>query len=206
VQDREYIASEAQRLAAISRGEPQDSFSYPDVGHWNPPAKQTAAVGWCEGKLAIVGLGFLEPLGEEYKAGDATWQWLSLPFGQSIIAKRKVNLKDKINPSQLPGNRRPARLVGSPSNGRGTQSSLPLGDAKNRESLLEKTQATNESPVKAIRDDIDGWTDAVIRADFDDVELGHFLNRCIDVTGSVDSAIAFSAIIAKAKLARKRRR
>ena len=207
VQDRKYIIGEAQRLAAIARGEPQDSFSYPDVGHWNPPTKQTASIGWYEGKLAIAGLGVLEPLGEEYRSGDAIWQWLALPFGQSILAKRKADLKDRISVSQLPGPRRPARQAGESSSVRTVQSSLPLGDAvRKKENAREQPKPSVEHPARAIRDDLDAWTDAVIRSDFNDAELGHFLNRCIDLTGSVDAAVAFSAIVAKAKIARRRRR
>lgn len=207
LQDREYIASEAQRLAAIARGEPQDSFSYPDVGHWDPPTKQTAAIGWRDGKLAIAGLGVLEPLSEEYKSGDAIWQWLALPFGQSILAKRKADLKDKISTSQLPEARRPARSAGDSFSGRTAQPSLPLGDSvPSKESARKHSQVSIDPPTKTLRDDIDAWTDAIIRSDFDNVELGRLLNRCIDVTGSVDAAVAFSAIIAKAKLARQRKR
>jgi ADP-ribosylglycohydrolase len=207
IQDREYIVGEAQRLAAIARGEPQDSFSYPDVGHWNPPTNQTESVGWCDGKLAIAGLGVLELLGEEYRSGDAIWQWSALPFGQSILAKRKANVKDKISTSQLPGPRRLARSIGETPNGRTAQSSLPLGDTlRGKENAREQLKASIQPSARASRDDIDAWTDAVIRSDFSDVELGHFLNRCIDLTGSVDAAVAFSAIVAKAKLARRRRR
>ena len=198
IQDQKYIVSEALRLAAIARGEPQESFAYPDIGHWNPPTKQTASIGWDNGKLAIAGLGALEPVGEEYGNGDAIWQWLALPFGQTILAKRKANLKDRINTSQLPGPRLPARSVLTSSGRQTEQSSLPFeGSVRSRDNAMRQPSA---------QDGIDAWTDAVIRSNFDDTELGRLLNRCIDLTGSVDATVAFSAIIAKAKLARKKRR
>jgi hypothetical protein len=207
VQDREYIVGEALRLAAIARGEPQESFVYPDVGHWNPPTKQTASIGWCDGKLAIAGLGFLEPLSEEYRSGDAIWQWLALPFGQTILAKRKADLKDRMSMSQLPGPRMQARsMVASPSQ-QTEQSSLPFeGSGRSKDNAVRHPQAPSEPSATLAQDGIDAWTDAVIRSNFNDTDLGRLLNRCIDLTGSVDAAVAFSAIIAKAKLARKKRR
>jgi hypothetical protein len=50
---------------------------------------------------------------------------------------------------------------------------------------------------------IDAMTDAVIKSDFDDRILGHFFNRCIDQFGSIEGAIAFAAVIAKAISASK---
>lgn len=207
IQDQEYITSEALRLSAVARGDPQETFAYPDVGHWNPPAKQTASIGWYDGNLAIAGLGLLEPLSEEYRSGDAIWQWLALPFGQSILAKRKADLMDKISTSQLPGPRLKARSASSPPTVQKAQPSLPLEDpARDKEGIANRSQPSIASASISIQDGIDAWTDTVIRSDFDDTALGHLLNRCIDLTGSVDAAVAFSAIIAKAKLARKKRR
>ena len=59
IQDQEYIVLEARRLSAIARGQTQDSFTYPDLDHWNPPAKQNASIGCSDGQLAIAGLGKL---------------------------------------------------------------------------------------------------------------------------------------------------
>lgn len=204
IQDRDYITREATRLAAIARGETQESFPYPDVGHWNPPTKQTASIGWYNGQLAIAGLGILEPLGPEYNSGDAVWQWLALPFGQSILAKRKANLKDEIDSSQLPRPQREAQSTRpSPNSSRTmTQGKLQLGDPRSNHSI----RASAEQSPGNTWEGIDAWTDAVIRSNFDDYELGRLLNQCIDRTGSVDAAIAFSAIVAKAKLARRKRR
>ncbi|MCC8966480.1 ADP-ribosylglycohydrolase family protein [Bradyrhizobium sp. Pear76] len=205
IQDHDYIVAEARRLAAIARGETRESFSYPDVGHWNPPTKQTASIGRYEDKLAIAGLGLLRPISEEYKSGDAVWQWFALPFGQSILAKRKANLRDKVNSSQLPGPpQHQRRSINSRPAGQTIQSSLPLDDT-----FQGKLQPTNRGTASSPRQPnsgIDEWTDAVIRSNFEDAELGRLLNHCIDSTNSVDAAIAFSAIVAKAKLARKKRR
>ncbi len=104
IQDRSYIAKEAMRLFAISRGEVQDSFLYPDLSAWDPPSRQNASIGLFEEELALVGFGRLSRIGEEYESSQGIWQWLNLPFGQSILAKRKRGVGLKVAASQLPGN------------------------------------------------------------------------------------------------------
>ena len=54
-------------------------------------------------------------------------------------------------------------------------------------------------------DMLDYWTDEVIRSNFDDRVLGEFLNRCIDEYGTIEGAVTFAGIVAKAKIARQRR-
>ena len=205
LQDRLYIVAEAKRLAAISQDIPQDSFSYPDVGRWNPPNSQTASIGLSGSGLAIAGLGQLEPVGKEYRVGDAIWQWFSLPFGQNIMAKRKADQLQEMPISQLPGPRQGARKVlerkpPEPA----VQSGLNLnhGLADRRFKPSRSDERSREVPI---REGIDAWTNAVIQSDFDDLVLGQLLNRCIDLHGEVEAAIAFAAIVAKAKLARQRR-
>jgi ADP-ribosylglycohydrolase len=110
IQDREYITDEASRLAAIASKKSQDSFTYPDLGRWNPPTRQTASVGRSGQGLALAGLGQLTPTSREYIVGDAIWQWFVLPFKQTLLAKRKVNLNESIDSSQLPGPRQKARV------------------------------------------------------------------------------------------------
>ena len=205
IQDRDYIGQEATRLAAISLGRPQDSFNYPDLGNWDPPASQTASVGLCEGQLAIAGLGRLESVGEPYRAGDAAWQWLSLPFGQNILAKRRTDLKGEMALSQLPGPRQEARpLLERKPGGQPGQSGLPL-DPGPPANPLKQTRQTERRDIPTNRDGIDAWTTAVIQSDFDDLTLGRILNKCIEYSGTIEAAVAFAGIIAKAKLARQRR-
>ncbi|WP_432719237.1 ADP-ribosylglycohydrolase family protein [Pseudomonas syringae] len=66
IQDSDYIISDATRLANIAIGNPQSSFSYPDIGRWNPPVNQGASIRVYEDRLAIAGLGALETYGDEY--------------------------------------------------------------------------------------------------------------------------------------------
>ncbi|MBJ7484192.1 ADP-ribosylglycohydrolase family protein [Brevundimonas sp.] len=201
VQDRDYITREARRLAAISAGTPQDSFTYPDLVHWTPPTKQTAVVGVTARGLAMIGLGEIEPIGPEYPAGDAVWQWCMLPFGQTVLAKRKASLKDEVKPSQLPGTRqaaRPNRVVEA-------QESRTRNLFDQQPPLQRPSEQTRPSPVKELSG-LDYWTDIVIQGEFEDRLIGRTFNRILEETQSADVVVAFAAIIAKAKLARERRR
>lgn len=210
IQDKEYIILEAQRLASIARGGNQDSFGYPDLGRWNPPTNQTASVGQHLDSIAIAGLGLLLPIGPEFPSGDAIWQWFALPFGQTILAKRKKFLKGVLPSSQLPGQRQATKP--KPYTPKLTeklvQPGLPFEETE-KDPVVENPEPSSnnklESPTELIRDPIDMATDEVIHSNFDDHTLGRLLNRCIESSNSVESAIAFVAIIAKAKIARRRR-
>ena len=211
IQDQSYIVEEARRLSAIARGQPQDSFTYPDLGRWNPPAKQNASIGWFDGQLAIAGLGELTPHGEDYCSRDAIWQWFKLPFGQTIFAKRKLDLKENIVPTQLPGPRQGSRAenqLATNATGNGPQqSNLPLSEGRKKNQPRKTSIA---QPIQSLlptrRDTVDSWSDEAIASDFDDRTLGRLLNRCIDQSQSVETTVGFAAIIAKAKLTRQRRR
>lgn len=203
IQDRRYIAQEATRLAAIAEGRPQDSFAYPDLGRWLPPTRQTGSVGLNGRGFALAGLGPLEPVGCEYAAGDNVWEWFTLSFGQTILTKRRAIVKDKLGGSQLPGERQ----ASAPQ-----KTTVPA--VKSQESLFEERKEDAYKPREqfeatgypAEKSGIDYWTDIVIRHEFDSLTLGQVFNRVLEETRSADSAVAFAAIIAKAKLARERRR
>lgn len=203
IQDRVYIESEARRLSRIADGAVAPSFSYPDLALWTPPPSQMAAVGLVADELAISGLGMLKAQGPEYRMGDAIWQWCELPFGQTVLAKRKASLQ-AVPLEYLPG---PARL--SPTAGR--KSSEPALRAQQTLSFdgkapLPPTFTPTPHRLEVAQDDsLNAVTDLVIKADFDDAILGRMLNLCIDREESIEGAIAFVAIVAKAKIARRRR-
>jgi hypothetical protein len=202
---------EALRLAAISRGELQDSFSYPDLARWQPPATQSDAIRLSDRGLVLVGLGDAEGIGPEYAGQDAIWQWLKLPFGQTVLGKRRKDLKIDTSLDAVPGERRLARS----------------SDYKSDEQLFSRQPALIQSQLRKVPNkvisnfdtrnkpqseslfeeekNIDGWTNQVIKSDFNDSVLGNCFNKCIDSYGTVEGAVAFAAIVAKAKLARRRR-
>ena len=103
LQDRDYLISESMRLAHIERSNSQRSFEYPKIQSWVPPYKQNDAVGIVENNFALVGLGMLTNIDERYyEANNACWQWFKLPFGQTILVKRKSDSIREIHESQLP--------------------------------------------------------------------------------------------------------
>jgi ADP-ribosylglycohydrolase len=89
VQDREYIQSEAQRLAVVAQGRGVPSFRYPDLRSWKPARAAVDAIGFLNGRLWLNGLGPLEPIdGFEMKEiGSDRIGWCRLPFGQTILAR-----------------------------------------------------------------------------------------------------------------------
>lgn len=93
LQDREYIRSEADRLAAIAENRPTASFRYPDLRSWKPARAAVDAIGLFEDNLWLIGLGELEPLepGTTKDLGDETLGWCRLGFGQTILARIRAN-------------------------------------------------------------------------------------------------------------------
>ena len=210
LQDSTYIADEARRLSFIARGQYQDSFTYPDLGHWNPPVRQYASTGLSGDRLAMAGLGELTALGEGYSLNDLVWQWCELPFGQTILAKRKVGNRGKVAATQLPGPRQKA-VPKTSATTLDRDKALPV-----MRGLFESSETKGDSASQSVSDhkqkvghvhrgNIDAWTDQAISSNFNDQIVGRLLNRCIDESQSVETAIGFASIIAKAKLARKRR-
>ncbi|NWB61983.1 ADP-ribosylglycohydrolase family protein [Pseudomonas sp. F1002] len=212
VQDAEYITKEAKRLASISQGRQESSFVYPDLGRWNPPSSQAASIGISEGGLAIAGLGILAVEGIEYQVGDAIWQWCRLPFGQTILAKRRAELKSEITKAQLPEIRRVPRGSENIQTQKTDSSSMPQTELTfetpdiSTDIALDSVSKVQKDTSYSPRDKLDVLTDEVIFSNFDDQVFGRMLNEYIDSSQSVESAVAFVSIVAKAKLVRQRRR
>lgn len=206
IQDSNYITSEAIRLANIAIGKPQPSFSYPDIGRWNPPTNQSASIGLYEDSLAISGLGILDTYGEEYNIGDSVWQWSTLSFGQTILAKRKVSLAEIIGSDQLPKfqtqpekhTNRSAPAHASASDSKQPQLNFDTGNNSELQNL-KNTEST------VFLNDLDAESDIIISSNFDDETIGRILKKRIDSTLSIESTITLLAIIAKARIARNKR-
>ncbi|HEX3462579.1 MAG TPA: ADP-ribosylglycohydrolase family protein [Candidatus Elarobacter sp.] len=117
IQDLRYIDQEACRLQAIGASHMESSFSYPDLLRWEPPQSQSDAVGLVGGKPALSGLGFVVEQGPAFqRAGKDVknvWQWMTLDFGQSILAKVRQPIPD-LSPSSAPTRRQNdiAKLAG----------------------------------------------------------------------------------------------
>lgn len=205
IQDRDYIATEAARIADISTGKLRDSFIYPDLARFDPPSSQSDAVVSDQGKLVVKGLGQAREVGPAHQSGDAIWQWLELPFGQTIFVKRRARLKENVSSHVLPSARRvisgPA-VPGRPSPrfyGGGEQESL----FSPREQVPARTVAAKNTPPRRVS--INSLVDEVIASNFRDDVIGRTFKQCIDERGDIEGPIAFAAIVAKARISRRPR-
>lgn len=107
VLDGDYITSEARRLSSISAGEPTERFAYPDLLAWVPPRTQSDACGLADGRRALSGLAWCEPIGsnEFADARGSLWRWMRTDFGQTVLVKHRSELRP------LPLGAWPARRV-----------------------------------------------------------------------------------------------
>jgi ADP-ribosylglycohydrolase len=191
IADSDYIISEAQRVARTGGGEVLDDFPYPDLLKWAPPKTQLDTVGAYDGGLAVAGLGPAVEASEATPAkgrDKAVWQWLELGFGQRVLVRRRERARN-LSPELVPGAGRRVRD----------------GDASDSPRLFEAEATRVRPPTSPQRLDLDSATQRVIASDFDPRLIGQLLLTFAEGEGGVDFAVAFAAIVAKARAARQRR-
>jgi ADP-ribosylglycohydrolase len=183
IQDEDYIRAEASRLFRIGQGKKERSFQYPDILEWAAPrAQRDTWLVTSEGP-ALAGLGRVEPFGEVYFAEKGTemeWQWCRTSFGQTLLAKRK-----------------PAKGAAS-----STKPERTLQEESSAEPVQQEFQLPGNDDVG---NSIDALTQHCIRSGFDAAVVGQTLLNLSSGKYGVERAIAFAAIIAKARLARSRK-
>lgn len=101
VLDAEYLTDEADRLYAISQGQPIHGFPYPDLLVWQPPRSAIDATGMSNGRLALAGLSYLTVTGEPIANKDGVWAWAKTDFGQSVLVKLRRELR-QLSPTNRP--------------------------------------------------------------------------------------------------------
>ncbi len=191
--DKIYINEEASRLCAISHKQKTKSFTYPDLLKWNVSSVQSDFVGTEHGRLAVSGLGYVEPLGTSYEPkgkNGAIWQWLQLATGQQIFAKRR--LKPVVIPiTNLPLQVEKEHAICQHSEG--AQASLF--------DIERKKEAQRLAPQNQLLT-IDQATKQAINSGFDPAVIGRMLLKFSERNDGIELAMGFSAIIAKARRAR----
>ncbi|MCC8959937.1 ADP-ribosylglycohydrolase family protein [Bradyrhizobium sp. Pear77] len=204
IQDREYITDEAIRLSEIAQGHATASFRYPDLISWSPPTTQSDAVGLFENQICLAGLGRAEPFGEVFSTSEAKWQWLRLEFGQTVLAKQRPKLR-QLTPKDLPNRTREASI----NYPQGDQVSLFQDD---QSLAAARPEQRHSAPERAIRggeqsfDDLNVLTDSIIERGFRPEDIGRALIELAQGKFAIERSTAFSAIIAKALEARRRRK
>lgn len=206
IQDIDYLRSEAQRMVCIAKGMRTSSFSYPDVSVWEPPMNQSDSVVSRKDALALRGIGDLAPLGKEYSSGSSVWQWFQLPFGQSVLAKRRSNTLSSINENQMPREPLLSKYQGGSTSMNHEQNSFKFTENKVNKIEQHNDNSNLKVPLVESFPGLDEATDIVIASNFDNETIGRVINQCIEATGSIDLIVSLTAIIAKARLARMKRK
>lgn len=98
VLDRDYIESETLRLVAPEHPAAAPAMRYPDLAHWQAPKAQADYVGIDpnSGRVAVAGLGGGEWVSRPVSGPntpDFLWQWFVTDFGQSLLIKRRVDIR-----------------------------------------------------------------------------------------------------------------
>lgn len=185
--DKGYIIAQAERIANISSRETALDTNYPNLLTWKPPKTQQDSVVVGDNGLEVLVLGKVTHEGEKFETSPSQhylWQWLELESGQSVLAKRR---------------RKPAKILRS-------QRSLPpepatafqsvKKDGAKQLSLVEHYERHRSPP------NLDDLTRIAIESKFDAKTIGEHLLLVSSLPNGVEHAIAYSAIIAKARLAR----
>ncbi|WP_084397069.1 ADP-ribosylglycohydrolase family protein [Hydrogenophaga pseudoflava] len=199
VQDSDYIRSEAVRLFDVSQRQSKQSFTYPDLLHWQLPKSPLDVLGREEERFALHGLGLVEALNEPYatRQADTAYQWFRLPFGQTVLCKRR-SVPRPIPPTALPT---PEPLLAAVNTrNRYAMHNQELFTSKPEEELK------NEVPSEQHTQSLDVATDeAIIRSEFNPVVIGRQLLSYADAENGLELAVAYAAIVVKARQARLKR-
>ena len=221
VQDEQYITDEAIRMFTISQRSCIESFSYPDLMTWLPPRSQLDVVGVYKNDICVAGLGPVIEAGEKFLSSneDSGWQWLYMPFGQSILCKQRIPLKElpknNLSPSSadLPTVKMENRLVPKPKLGNKKRVDENIDLFGEQRGLLPESGGTARKTNTHLgayhssnpQRNLDELTDEIIRSGFDPKTIGITLMAMAEEDDGIEKAIAFSAVIVKARQARLRR-
>ena len=94
--DNDYLLREADRLVAISGGSESAIRSYPDVLTWTAPQTQADALVSADTQLTVEGLGVVSEMAHELSwtpRKDFAWQWVKTEFGQTLLIKRRPEVR-----------------------------------------------------------------------------------------------------------------
>lgn len=213
--DAEYIISEASRLAHIAEGRPQPSFRYPDLLHWRAPKAALDVVARAGADIVIAGLGPAKRISSPSGAANqdsAEWQWMRLAFGQSVLVKHRSPLPEL--PKHARTSRDPAGVSERPEASGGLNAQMtqqeratPVGTPsvpKSGQSNLFGEVATGREEQAVRRRSLEEITSEVIASGFDPVNLGRNLLWILDhARNPIEAAVAFAAIVAKARATRQ---
>jgi ADP-ribosylglycohydrolase len=206
--DRNYINVESERLFEVSQKRKTGSFPYPDLLHWEPPKSSLDALGLVGSNTAVAGLSYGKKFEDMYpsRKRDIFWQWIVLEFGQTLLCKSRETLKP------LPTSSRPLDPAATKSLGdliklspTKKQAPMAVSDGESTEDMFVEKLSSIVHAKDSFEQGIDELTDNAIRGGFEPATVGRHLLELSERENGIDLAIAYAAIIAKAKRARRRR-
>lgn len=193
VLDRDYLASEARRLHGIASRREERSFPYPDLLSWNPPTTAVDAAGMVGGNLTLAGIGKLSVTGEPIRNRDAAWVWTTTRFGQSLLIKHRLDLRE------LPLESRPAPAQPRLASAQAADTrQAPRSDAPTpRSSGLPVSQATlfDAQDQEEVPATVSGWLQWLERRGYQDADIGRAI-RALLLGGAHPDFEAFAAELA----------
>lgn len=192
VLDREYIAAEAMRMVAIGSGDEARSFPHPDPIKWKPPRTLADAVGTFDDGLAVAGLGPVGQAGKVYpldQKDNASYQWMHLEFGQSLLVKRRHEPKP-LPKGSLPVER-PVRAA--------------IGAGSPQATLFEPGSNHTDGSDAGASGDVAEAVERVAEADFDPRVIGAELLRLSRLPEqSIELSAAFAVAVTTLRRTRTR--
>jgi ADP-ribosylglycohydrolase len=180
--DSDYIAGEAARMVAISEGQAAPSFPHPDPINWRPPRSLSDSVGTTRTGISVAGLGAVTSTDGKYELSGkdrSFYQWMTLDHGQTLLIKRRPDLKP------LPAGALPMQ-----------RPSLTAINGSARQPGLFDERRNEDEPADSARGpgDLDAALQRVIAAGFDEWTLGHEMKRFAEE--GVSRATEFAAAVA----------
>ena len=122
VLDCDYLVAEAERLVAVSRGHEVPSHAYPDPLTWIAPRTQADALVSDDATLVVEGLGSVTETDQTPSwtaRKDFGWQWVRTGFGQTLLIKRRPEVRslsadNSVTPPSAPIDTRDSRRSNKP--------------------------------------------------------------------------------------------
>lgn len=178
--DSDYLLREADRLVAISEGGTTAGHSYPDILSWTAPQAQADALAQADDRLVVEGLGAATelPADMSWTSGkDFAWQWVKTEFGQTLLIKRRP----EVRPSRA-GN----ALVPPP------VTEAASGGDPTAEPPHETTDPSTTTPLS--RSDLDSALDFARRRIDKNDAIGHAFRR-VAQRGTSSDFVAFASAL-----------
>lgn len=199
LQDKQFIIADAVRLYDISRRSASEDFVYPDLLYWQPPKWPLDALGRVGDSYALQGLGAVEPIGQVFptRQGETVYQWCRLQSGQTLLCKRRTEPRP-MSATSLPQPQQATSLQGRLE----TDLRPPEQDLfGHRPISARQTENSRESAALTL----DAATDEAIYSNFNANVVGKHLLKFAEADDGLELAVAFAAIVVKARKARLKR-